>query len=269
MDVFGTDALIGDYRLSDHGLMLVTFNFEDTRGLGTGMTTSEQFLGRNARPVYLGSAFNSKLSLTATIMQNWNVTGKTYFTTQEIREILGRLTGFQGYKKMYVYSPGDEEDLYYNVRVDDDVEYEMSGDKVVGIRIPLSCDSQFAWTEVELDRVTSESDEMFSILNTSDDRYGYLFPVIRITSDSAIPSLTITNLTDNERATMIENVSAGDVITIDSRLNKITSVMHANFSETFNYKFPRLVYGTNEIQVSNPITLHFSMTIPRKVGMIP
>lgn len=269
MDVFGADALIGDYRLSDHGLMLVTFNFEETRNIGTAMSTNEQFLGKNARPVYLGSSFNSKLRLTATVMQDWRVTGKTHFTVQEIREILGRLTGFQGYKKMYVYSPSNTENMYYNVRVDDDVEYEMSGDKVVAIKLPFDCDSQFAWVDCEMEYTTTENDSILYINNTSDEYYDYLKPIITITSENAVNGFTMTNLTDNDRETEINEVKAGETITIDSRLNKITSSMNTNFSEIFNYKFPRLVVCANNIQVSHPVTIRFNMTIPRKVGMIP
>ena len=269
MDVFGMDALIGDYRLSDHGLILVTFSFEDTRNLGISMSTNEQFLGKNPKPVYLGSSFNSKLQLTMTVMQNWHITNKTYFTTNEIREILGRLTGFQGYKKMYVYTKNMTENMYYNVRIDDDVDFEMSGDKVVGIRFPMSCDSQFAWVDYENEKTTENSDEVVLVSNTSDVRYDYVKPVITITSDNLITDFTLTNLSDNERKTVIDEIKAGEIITIDSTIDKITSSMGTNFSSGFNYKFPRLVSGMNEIQVSHPVTIKVNMALQRKVGMVP
>ena len=267
MNVFGKDALIGDYRLSDHGLMLATFNVEDTYGLGVSMDTSESFLGRNPVPRYLGSKFNSKAQLTVTVIQNEHVTNKTFFTVNEVREIVGRLTGFQGYKKMYVQTDSLYENSYYNVRVNEDAELERSGDKVIGIRFVMDCDSQFAWKEEEISFVTENDNETIRIDVNSDDRYNYLPPLVTFTSASALDSLSIINVTDNNRTTQIDNIRANETITIDSRYDIISSTSPRNFSNDFNYKFPKLLPGENEILISSPITINFSMKLPRKVGM--
>lgn len=267
MDVFGRDALIGDYRLSDHGLMLASFNFEDTYELGMTMETTEEFLGTNPVPTYLGSKYNSKLQPTMTVIQNWHITNKNFFTVNEVREILSRLTGFQGYKKMYVYAPGMLENLYYMVRITD-AEVEESAGKIVGIRFPMECDSQFAWIDDEYADVTTANDVILKINNNSDNRYDYLKPIIEITSDNLITDFSITNLSDDNRITHIDEIKAGETITIDSTLSKITSSMNSNYSETFNYIFPRLIYGENEIQVSHPVTIDIKMKLPRKVGFL-
>lgn len=267
MNVFGKDALIGDYRLSDHGLMLATFNVEDTYNLGVSMDTSESFLGRNPVPVYLGSKFNAKAQLTVTVIQNEPVTKKTFFTVNEVREILGRLTGFQGYKKMYVQTESLYENFYYMVRVNEDVDFERSGDKIIGIRFVMDCDSQFAWKDEEQSFITENADDVIKIDINSDDRYNYLLPYIELTTDSALDSLSIINITDNNRETKIDNINANETIIIDSKRNIISSTRQRNFSEDFNYKFPRLLNGENELQISSPITIKFSMNLPRKVGM--
>lgn len=267
MDVFGKDALIGDYRLSDHGLMLATFNFEDTYNLGITMDTSEVFLGKNPVPTYLGSKFSSKLQPTMTVIQNEPVTKKTFFTVNEVREILSRLTGFQGYKKMYVLNKeGMYENFYFMVRTND-VDFEKSGDKIVGIRFTMECDSQFAWVNDDYSFVTENNDDTINLNVISDDKYNYLLPVVTITSNSALSSLSIFNMTDNNRETKIDNISAGETITINSKRNIISSTNQRNFSADFNYKFLRLLSGENELLISSPITINFSMNLPRKVGM--
>lgn len=267
MDVFGKDALIGDYRLSDHGLMLATFNYEDAYNLGMTMETKEEFLGKNPVPTYLGSTYNSKLQPKITVIQNERITNKNYFTVNEVREILGRLTGFQGYKKMQVYSTELLENLYYMVRVAD-VDYELSGGKVVGIVLTMECESQFAWIDDEYEDVITENDTIMYLDNNSDLRYDYTLPIVTITSENLITDFSIINVTDNDRETHIDEIKAGEVVTINSPLSKITSSMNTNYSETFNYIFPKLVAGVNELCISHPVTINFKMKLPRKVGFL-
>lgn len=267
MDVFGSDALIGDYRLSDHGLILSTFNYTDSYDLGISSATQEVYLGKNPKPVYLGSKPNGKLELTMTVMHNECLTNRLSFTINECREIVGRLTGFQGYKKLYINKPRFLENLYYNVKVNS-IEYEKSGDNIIGIRFNMECDSPFAWVEDEIMFETENDLETIIINNNSDLFYDYNYPTIIIESESDIEGFEIINNTDNGRTTMIDKICAGEVITINSQLGKITSSLNTNFSETFNYKFPQLVRGDNEIVVSHPVTITCQLVLPRKIGVL-
>ena len=267
MDVFGRDALIGDFRLSDHGLMLVTFNYEDGYELGANMTTNESFLGISPVPKYLGSKYDGKLMPKITVIQNWLATNKHNFTVNEIREIVSRLTGYQGYKKMYLCKDDFIENVYYNVRLSNP-QYELCGGEVIGISFDAECDSQFGWVDDEYETTTNSSNQIIKVNNNSDDRYGYQLPIIEVTSDSAITSFTITNITDNNRNTIVNQISANETVTINSQLNKITSNLGTVYSEIFNYKFPRLVCGENYLQISHPIDIKVTMKLPRKVGML-
>ena len=267
MDVFGSDALIGDYRLSDHGLMLCTFNYQDVYELGYTVEPTKYFLGKNPKPLYVGSKPNGVLELTLTVIQNECMTGKNFFTTNECREILGKLTGYQGYKRMYVNKQFVFENLYYNVHVTN-AEYEKSGDKVVGIRFTMECDSPFAWVDYERNCETTEANQVIHMMNNSDLFYDYTLPVMVIKSDSDIEVLDIKNVTDNNRTTRIEGIHANEIITIDSTLGKITSTMNTNFSEKFNYKFPKLVHGDNQMFISQPLHVTYKLVLPRKIGVM-
>jgi phage-related protein len=267
MDVFGKDALIGDYRLSDHGLTLCTFNYEDNYDLGVTHNTEEAFLGRNPVPVYLGSKYSSKLMPTFTVMQKECVTGRRNFTVNEIREILGRLTGYQGYKKFYLYKDEVLENMYYNVHVID-ASFEKAGEDIVAITFSAECDSQFAWVDESITYENGSIEETIRLQVNSDDKYNYLLPTVVITPDCGINSFSIINVTDNNREVVIDNVSSGEVITMDSKHNIITSTIPRNFSEDFNYKFIRLLSGENELQISGPCSITFNMSLPRKVGVL-
>ena len=54
MNVFGKDMLIGDFKLSDYGLFLGTFetdaNYEDE--LNNDFETIETYIGHNPIPMY-------------------------------------------------------------------------------------------------------------------------------------------------------------------------------------------------------------------------
>ena len=268
MDVFGKDAVIGDFRLSDHGLYLSTFNPENTNDLGMTHNTEEQFVGKNPVPVYLGSVYGAKLSMQMTVIQDECKTHKIYFTQNEIREILGRLTGYQGYKKMYIKDEKNLENIYYNVRVTN-VSEEYLNEEVVALTFSMECDSQFAWCDKQTVYVTSNNDEMIRVYCNTDDRYNYLLPKIIIKPISDVEDYSITNMNDNNRAVVIDEISAGEVVTMDSKLKTIRSSNPArNYSYGFNYKFLQLVNGENRLVISHPSSITLSMMLPRKVGIM-
>ena len=167
---------------------------------------------------------------------------------------------------MYVYNKNFLENLYFNVRTMD-VDFEKSGDEVVGIVLSLECDSQFAWIEYEVEFVTTENDQLIKVNNNSDDAYGYTKPVITITANDAAEQYSIINTSENNRTTAIDNVVQDEIITIDSRLGKISSSNQGrNFFEDFNNNFPRLLKDENELIISHPSSVKFNMILPRKVG---
>lgn len=267
MDVFGFDAVLGDYRLSDYGLMLATFNFEDSYDIGLGMEVNEEYVADNPKPVYLGSKYNSKLTPTITIIKNEKITHNPYFEIDEYRDVLKNFTGFKGYKKFYIYHPGFIEDVYFNLIVTG-AAMEKSGGKVVGIRLNAECDSSYGWVDDIESFTTSSTNECITINNESDDFNNYLYPKIIISSISDITNYTLTNLMENNRETIINSVEANDEITIDSINDVILSSSGNNLVNKFNYMFPRLIPGMNDFMVSHPSTIIVEKSLPRKVGML-
>ena len=150
INIFGSDAIIGDFQLSNYGLILASFEDPNSNDEEIGMNheTIEEYIGHSPTPKFLGASFSSKLTPTAVIIKdpclNINEQDK-YFTEHECREVLRQLTGFRGYRQMQILPYEFDELLFFNIRVVN-VRYQKVGGHVAGIILDMECDSQFAWS---------------------------------------------------------------------------------------------------------------------------
>ncbi len=271
MELFGKDMSIGDFKLSDYGLMLASFDSSASNSecdLGMDYETIESYIGYNPVPIYLGSKYTNKLKPQATIIKNGCNNTNLYFTEHECREVLRQLTGFRGYKKMQIYSYVFDELIYFYVRVTN-VFYRKSSGKVAGIILQMECDSQFAWSKDFHSVYQVQSEKPFLFYNSSDDLYNYLLPKVIIQSASPIPHLEITNLSDHGWTTVIKNIKANEIITMDSK-NEIlvSSASDRIILNDFNMHFIRLLSGKNQLKANTDITMTFNFKLPRKVGFV-
>lgn len=270
MDLFGNDLIIGDFKISDYGMILATFetSSESEDDLGMNYETEEVFIGNNPVPKYITSKYSEKLRPTATLIKNPCTSKDMKFSEFECRIVLRELTGFDGYKKMQIFSNEYNELLYFNVRVNN-VQYKKIGGDVVGIILSMECDSQFAWSKDYHYTYDATAGTEISFYNISDDLNNYLKPVVKITTDKEIEKLEFVNLTDNNRTTTLSNLHAGETITMDS-LNEIleSSIEDRIILNDFNMNFLRFVSGINKIQVSQDVKLDISFVLPRKVGFV-
>jgi len=269
IDLFGSDMTIGDFKLSDYGMMLASFegssNQEDE--LGADFETIEEFVGHDSIPIYLGSKHTNKLKPKATIIKN-SYLNDMAFTEHECREVIRQLTGFRGYRAMQIRPYVFDELLYFNVIVTN-VTYKKVNGKVIGIILQLECESQFAWSKQSNISYNVKSGETIRIYNKSDDLNNYLYPEITISPQSAISNLEIVNLSDKNWTTIISNISYNEIITMDSK-NEILKSSNKDriIMNDFNMHFIRLVPGENQIRTNGNIKLIFSFRAPRKVGFM-
>lgn len=270
MNLFGEDMIIGDFKLSDYGLILASFEKDsgtDEYELGMDYETIEEFIGNNPVPVYLGAKYSNKLKPTATIIKN-PCNNDSYFTEHECRDILRQLTGYYGYKQMYVLTEDPDELLYFNVRIYN-VSYQKVCGKVAGIILHMECDSQFAWSKEYNYSYNVTAGETIRFYNTSDMLYDYLKPIVTITAKSDIAELNIKNIRDNNWTTTLTNLSKGEIITMNSKLETLSSSYpYKKVLNDFNMHFIRFVSGINEFKVDSDIILNISFRYPRKVGFL-
>ena len=270
MNLFGEDMIIGDFKLSDYGLILASFeDVSDTEeDLGMNYETIEEYVSDNPVPVYIGAKYSEKLRPIATLVKNPCMIQEQHFTEHECRMILRELTGFYGYKQMQVYSNELDELLYFNVRVNN-VQYKKILGKVVGIILEMECDSQFAWSKEYKYTYNVSSGTTLSFYNISDDLNNYLKPTVKIKSSSDIEQLEIINLTDNNWTTVFKNVKENEEIVMDCKNEIVTSSIEDKIIlNDFNLHFMRFVSGINKIQINSDITLDISFVYPRKVGFV-
>lgn len=272
MELFGQDLVIGDFKFSDYGLILGSFDVgasESEDELGMDHEAIEEFIGHNPVPLYLGAQYTEKLRPQITIVKDPCVyNDDLYFTEHECREVLRQLTGCKTYRLMQIYSEAFDELIYFYVRTQS-ASYKKVNGHVVGIILIMECDSQFAWSKEYEDTYTVKAGETFVFYNASDDLYNYLLPTITISSSSSISQLQLVNLNDGNWTTTIDNIAAQEIITMDSKNEILTSSTPGRLVlNDFNMHFIRFVNGRNEIQSNADITLSVKCRVPRKVGFV-
>lgn len=269
MNLFGDDMVIGDFRLSEYGLILASFeDMSDVEEeLGMNYETTEEYISNNPIPVFIDAKYSDKLRPIATIIKNPCSLQEKYFTEHDCRCILRELTGYYGYKTMQIYSNSMDEVLYFNVRINN-VKYKKISGKIVGIILEMECDSHFAWSKEFNYTFNVTADTILSFYNISDDLNNYLKPTIKITTSSDISELKIINQNDNNWETIIKNLSNNEVITMDCKNEILESSTNRNVLNDFNMHFIRFVAGVNNLQVNNDVTIDISFRYPRKVGFV-
>ena len=72
INIFGSDAIIGGFQLSNYGLILASFENQNSNDEELGMIheTIEEYIGHNSIPKFLGTSYNSKLMPTAVIIKD-------------------------------------------------------------------------------------------------------------------------------------------------------------------------------------------------------
>lgn len=273
MEVFGNDFLFGkNFRASDYGLYIASFshNGESEDEISLSPTVIEEYVGHNPVPVYLGQKYESKLTPSITVVKNpYMYKGDNlHFTEKELRAILREISGIKGYHWLKLVNYDIDNDLWYRARIEK-ISYKRVGGNAVGIILNFICDSGFAWSEKTIiDKLLIQKNQKISIFNDTDDLNNYVYPIIKIQSNSDISgTFAITNLSDKNWVTRINGIKKGEIITIDSKNEIISSTITRTFND-FNYCFPRLVPGRNIYTSNVNIYLTFTYRTPRKVGFV-
>lgn len=270
MEVFGNDLILGEFRLSDHGMMLASFEYDGSSddSLGMTRTTIEEFLGDNPIPVYLGDKYTDKLRPQITIVKNpcMYSDDKMPFSEKDCRNIFRTMTGIRGYQWMKVVNDSDEDDIWFRAKIND-VSVKRINGVVYGIILSMECDSCFGWSnETNID-LNFSANKSIKIYSNTDDLYNYIYPIVKITAKSN-GTLQLRNITDNQ-ITEIKNVKANETITIDSKKEIISSSMpHNLLLNDFNLKWVKLLPDENEYITNQNARVIFSYRVPRKVVIL-
>lgn len=219
--------------------------------------------------------YDSNYSTTFSIMKSsCDNPDDDYMNNDEISELTRWLARKQ--YKWFREIDDDEEnndEIWYMVQ--NQVRKEYAGDKVCGLEITVEANTPYGFTRETT--FTSDGERYFSVAIHSDEE-GYIYPSVQIVCGGA-GDLVLHNENEN-RSMSIRNCSANEVITIDGDTLQITSsIQDRDFTNDFNYVFPRFVneYGkmTNEFEITlvpygtstyNNVDCKFKYREIRKVG---
>jgi phage-related protein len=268
VNIWPEDFIYGEFRASDMGLIPGRFDgtpdfTQDEIGMSLGIT--EEFIGGKPVPVHISTAHNGKLLLNITLVKNPCVyKNDDIFNEYELRSILRKIS--KKYQWTRVINSDSCEDIWFRCIVDN-VSYNRLGNAVHGVTLSLQCDSLFGYSNENKIVIMAKSNEPFYIFNNTDDLEDYVLPYIVIKASSA-GNLTISNLED-ERETLIENVDADEVLTMDCK-NKIltSSEPHDVLLNDFNMNWIRLLPDKNTFTSNMDCSIEFTFRVPRKVGVV-
>lgn len=147
---------------------------------------------------------------------------------------------------------------------------DMVYNGISGKQLTFVCNSSFAYTRPKKLKYSIDSQSTFDIINQSDD--GIYYPVIDIQTNTGV---RITNETDGKYLLISKPFNG----TIDNEKMMIFDNDHkilplSRLGWTLNQSSPTLFYwlrllqGKNTITISGKCDITFTMSFPRKVGLV-
>lgn len=266
MEVFSKDLIFGEFRLSDYGLIIGSFNYkgDSTDEIGMSPSTIEEFIGHNPVPTYLGQQYSNKLEFTVSVLKNPCLIQNDYFNEKDCRAILREITGKKGYQWTKFINSELDDDLWYRARVNN-ISYERMGGKIVGIIISFECDSLFAWSNQRIINIEAKANTPFYIFNNTDDLNNYVLPYVKIHANGS-GLVSIKNTTDNWETTI--NFVGNETVVMDSKTEFVTTDVssHSHILNDTNLHFFRFVPDKNQYISNKDVEITFIYRVPRKVG---
>lgn len=255
-----------DKNSADQGWMITHFEGDSDSGemdtfLSTSTVGTDNYNGTK-RTMY-GSKYNNEATLKITIIKQ----NGSDFGIVDTREALKWLTGAQQNSWMYLYV-GDEardaegENVGSKARfrvlghVQDVKQYKMDA-RVVGLVIYFESASPWAYSLPQVESRSVAGKEKFPIDNCTDDKYTYTPLNVWFKTDAE--TLTITNIFEYETVekarkagapveiTEFTNLTNNEEITINDNMMVVSSNSARVFGNSFNFIFPRLKSGTNNL----------------------
>lgn len=204
---------------------------------------------RRAQPYFYGGTTGDVLKFDIQISSPDNIDSETSQLIQKW------LFSNRAYKKLMIVQP-DMEDVYFNC-IFNNPQVIRVGNLIEGYNATIETDSPFGWyfpktkTYTYTDSVINTS---IVFNNQSDDRGGYLYPIISATMNSSGGDIVLQNASDSNRIFSFDNLSPAEVITVDNSLQTVSSSTGLRRLSKFNKKFFRLIPGVNNINVQGNIS---------------
>lgn len=268
MDAFFKDVRIGKFTASEYGLIPASFDYSGDveSNLAMESESEEEYIGKSTIPLDYGSIHQGKPEFSITfIKKTCGADDNAAFEHHEIRAILRELTGKQYYRKLYFLDNAlhTDERIHYKVKVTGTKQRKIGG-RTIALIFTFCCDSFWAYTDTESKEFMVRSGQIIDFYNSSDEVNDYLYP--KTTFSSLSGDLSVTNLSDQNRQTLVKGNTQDEIILLDSRKEIITSSRPGRaLLNDFNLKWPRFLPGQNRLLVSNDCKMIITYQLLRKV----
>lgn len=261
-------------RLSNKNCVICAANTSNNDSISMGSSLSFDSITNNATHITenLRADYPNNISCTFDIMKSDCVSGtEKTFTQKEISHFRRWLNSKTNQKFIPIY---DEEkfDVIYYYGTFTDVDAIYIGGEIIGLTLSFLANAPWGYQDNTTFTATiDDGGGTFTIYDDADE-VGFSYPESIIITCNESGDLTLNNSLD-EHSFVLNNVTSGEVLTIDCR-NKIltSSITHDGLYNDFNYRYPRIVTTTTldpNIFTSNlgcDVEIIYSSI--RKVGII-
>lgn len=261
------DFLYGEHCLSEFGMILCRFGFNggfETVSDGSEITFNTVPVQNGQKHELTSVQFDSCLETTLQICK--------YSCKGDIQEITAaehrQLTGWLSRKKFLKLKILDEDsiDVYCEAMINVK-KIELEG-RLYGLELDVFTNRPYMLKEPKTIVVKNTVENGKHSINDESYEEGYIYPHTEITIAQS-GDLSIHNAMEN-RNTIINNVSAGEVITMDYPVIS-SSISSHNIQNDFNWNFFRVanVYDNsrNDLTISLPCTIKVKYSPIVKVGL--
>lgn len=213
------------------------------------LTIREEYIFNKSTPYFYGASHQQRLSFKMKIFSEKEI------TADEFQQIQKWLFSSRNYKKLQIVQE-DMQDVYFNAILNSP-EVIRVGNIIQGFSFIVECDSPFAYRFPKTTSYIYSSENVLStevFYNSSDDKYGYLYPSLVITMNSLDGYISITNDSDDpDRIFQFNGLSANEVLTVDCEKQIITSSTGLKRLSNFSKNFLRLISGVNVLQIEGNV----------------
>lgn len=209
-----------------------------------------------------------------------NLYGTKYTGAQPVRITLIKPNGGEfsvaDNRTILKWLTGAQTDSWLDLKIGEAVQYRMFGHvqnvlqykldaRIVGLIVVFESASPWAFSDLQTVVEEVDGTKDVTIVNESDDLYGYTSVKTTYINDNANGSLTIQNTTTKETTT-VNNLAANEVVTLDANQMITSDKSSRSFGNDFNFIFPRLIAGINTLSVTGHGKITFDYYYCIKIG---
>lgn len=265
MSFYGHKFIFNGISCENYDLMMydIGSNGDVESPFASIATIIDESVGSRWKPYFYGVTHNEKLELNLTFGINTDrISQDKHLSREEINEIATWLTGHD----KYVWLEIEQEDMTWvrykciatdlNLMTYSLVPYTFS--------VTFTCDSAYAY-EYPRDYTYAVNGSRTVALFNESSLHGFYYPVIEIINPG--DSVSIENLSDQGRIFSITDIPGSvNKITVNNDKKVITNDQNLNLYGGCNYKFFRLVRGSNKIRITGDCTVKIICEFPVNTG---